>query len=300
MFTAFETLALNLKNEFANLYWILLVPVTLIVLILEFLKEGPPMPGRVIKRMIFSVILLISFDLCAWVIVSIGDGISKKIDGMNKLSELASILGKSIKEIDMDWFSIRTSLIRLLGLLSYMLAFVGVFTAEAVIQFAWAILYSCSPFMILAFVSEKTASVTGNLYKGMVHVSLWNVMASILGVLLLEFVKTGSYGQENLLTVIIINLCIAVSLLMVPYTVKSLVNDGMIGASALSAAVPGLAISKEFTKRAKAGIVKTEMTGKRFAGKTAGSAIQYAGRGLKKIRGVKKEESKGVKTRRKE
>ena len=283
MFKSFSALAIDLRSQFVEIYWILIVPVTLIVFLLEFFKEESPTPGRVIRRVFVSVIMLLSFDLCTWMIIEVGNGVTHKIDGISKLGELAQILAQSIKNIDINWFSIRKSLIYLLGLLSYLLAYIGVFTAKAVIQFSWAILYVCSPFMILAYISEKTAGVTGNLYRGLVNVMLWNMMAAVLGVLLLEFAKTPSYNQENFLTVIIINLCIAVSLLMVPFTVKSLLGDAMVNSASMMAAVPALAVTRQIKQKFKTGVSHTGLKGGEYIRNSTRKILDNTGRGLKRL-----------------
>ena len=261
MFTSFATLAREVRGHFIDMYWMLIIPLSLIVFLLEFFKEENPAPGKILRRIFISVILLLSFDFCSGTIISITGSIAKKIDGISKLGVLADILGDSIQKIDLDWFSIRKSLIYLIGLLSYLIAYVGVFAVQAVIQFSWTLLYICSPFMILAFISPKSAGVTGSLYRGMINISLWNIMASILGVLLLEFAKSADYNQENFLTVIIVNLCIAFSLLLIPFTVKSLMGDGFSSAASGMAAAPGLVVAGEFKRRtmglAKAMEVKT-------------------------------------------
>ncbi|MCY4524707.1 MAG: hypothetical protein OXB84_08215, partial [Halobacteriovoraceae bacterium] len=71
-----------------------------------------------------------------------------------------------------------------------------------------------------------------------------------LGTLLLEFAKTPSYNEENLLTVIIINLCIASSLMLIPFTVKSLLGDGLTSSASVMAALPAVIASNHLKKTA--------------------------------------------------
>ena len=156
---------------------------------------------------------------------------------------------KRIEGIDVVWFSIRKSLIYIFAFTTYLLAYIGVFAVQAVSQFAWAVLYICSPLMIMAYISEKTVSVTSSLYRGIIHISLWKVMAAILGVLLLDFAKSPGYNDQDFLTVIIINLCIAISLLLVPFTVKSLLNNGLVDSASVMAVAPGLLAKKYLTKK---------------------------------------------------
>ena len=300
MFDSFAVLARELRGHFITLYWVLIVPMALIVFLLEFFKEDNPAPGKILKRVFISVLLLLSFDFCSGVINSLATGIADKIDGIRKLKELAHILSKSIQEIDLDWFSLRKSLIYLIGLLSYLVAYVGVFTAKAVIHFSWTLLYVCSPFMILAFISSKTAGVTKSLYRGLIDVSLWNIMASILGVLLLEFAKAAPYSDENFLVIIIVNLCIATSLLLIPYTVKSLTKGTLTDSASVMAAIPGLVVTGEFKKRS-IGLLKSTV-GKSAIQARRGSSWMAKKTGLisqRQLRGQKRGTKKLTNKRRK-
>lgn len=250
MFPSLSAMAKELRGHFLDIYWILVIPVTLIVILLELFKEGSLAPGKILKRLFIATLLLLSFDTVSSTIWNLGEQMSLKIEGINKLDDLAVLLGNNIKNIDIGWFGLRNSFVYILGMASYFFAYIGVFTVQAVIQFAWVILTVCSPLMIMAFISEKTAAVTGSLYRGIVQVCLWKVMGAILGVILLEFAKTPNYNEENLLTVVIINLCIASSLLLIPFTVKSLLGDGLVQVSSMTAALPGLILSGGLKRKA--------------------------------------------------
>ena len=238
----------QLHGKILSIYWIILPPVVVILILLEIFKGENPTPERIPRRVFISVLLILSFEYVQKSIFYLTDQIALKIQGFSKLNELTALIKVPIQNMDMGWFAIRKTLIYTLGYFSYLFAYIGVFTSQAVIQFSWAVLVICSPLMIMAYISERTASVTSSLYRGLIHVGLWKVLAAILGVLLLEFAKTPSYNQENLLTVIIINLCIASSLLLVPFTLKSLLGDGLVSSSSVMAAIPG-GIATKFLKR---------------------------------------------------
>lgn len=66
-------------------------------------------------------------------------------------------------------------------------------------------------------------------------------MWSILGVMLLKLAtERTSVQSDNLITTAIINLCIAVSILVVPFVTKSLLSDGLSSFASGIAAAPGL------------------------------------------------------------
>jgi len=89
------------------------------------------------------------------------------------------------------------------------------------------------------YISRTTSFVTSNLYKGLINVMVWKVLWSVLAIMLLKLATSPQVGGwDNFLTSILINLCIGVSMLFIPFATKSLINDGMSGAASALAAVP--------------------------------------------------------------
>jgi hypothetical protein len=119
--------------------------------------------------------------------------------------------------------------------------------------------------MILMYISGRTAFVTSNLYKGLINVVTWKILWSILGVMLLKLATSPSVGDwDNFLTSILVNLCIGLSMLFIPFTTKSLINDGMSSAASALAAAPTLATGKvvtEFSKKQGRRLGKGAMQG---------------------------------------
>jgi hypothetical protein len=96
--------------------------------------------------------------------------------------------------------------------------------------------------MILCYIPEQTASVSKNLYKGLLTVVSWKILWSILGVMLLRLaVEQTTEDSENIITTAVINLCIALSIMLVPLFSKSLLGDGLSSFTSSIAAVPGIA-----------------------------------------------------------
>lgn len=238
------------------------------------MPDSNPRPGIVIKRTVISVILLMSLKECMNVIAMLSDGVSTQINGVGKLLDLLGTLKQTYDEAQVDWFNFKEALIFVLNLLSYIVAYLGIFVANALIHFTWAILYVCSPLMILMFVNERTSFVTKNLYRGLISVSIWKVMWSILGVMLLKFATSPEIadGMDNFLTSIIVNLCIAVAMLLVPFTTKSLIYDGMTNSASGLAVVPALASTR---------VIKQAVIGK--SKKAAKYATERAKMGAKHI-----------------
>jgi hypothetical protein len=219
----------------------LIVPFCVLLIIFEFFKmpEGNPSAGDIIKRAVISMILLFSFSETMNLIAMVGDGITDKINGVKSLWDLMGELGKNYEDNSVSWLKFREAIIFILSLISYIVAYLGVFVADVLIHFVWAVLYVCSPLMILMYISRTTSFVTSNLYKGLINVMVWKVLWSILAIMLLKLATAPqSGGWDNFLTAILINLCIGVSMLFIPFATRSLINDGMSSAASGLAAVP--------------------------------------------------------------
>ncbi|MBX9768802.1 MAG: hypothetical protein K2X47_16125 [Bdellovibrionales bacterium] len=250
-----------------DLYWTLLVPAFVISIMTEFfqLPDGAPNMNKVIKRLIISVLLLMSFDWTINAIAVVGDGVAEKIDGIKPLWAALQEIGQKFSDDSQGgWFEVRSTIVYILGLLSYFIAYLGVFTANALIHFVWTILYIASPLMILAYVHEKSAYVTSSLYNGLINVILWKIVASILGVLMLKLITSNQVGDDwgTSFSFIAINLCVGLSLLFVPMTTKSLLGDG------LGQMASGLAMAPAY-----AALGATKVAAKATLGKTKAAAI---------------------------
>ena len=246
MFDFLPEVARELRGHILDLYWILIVPVFIISIISEFMRlpDGSPNPSKVLRRVLISVFLLLTFDYTINIIALLGDGVAEKIDGIKPLwSTLQEIGQKFSSDSNGGWFQVRGTIVYVMGLLSYFVAYLGVFVANALIHFVWAVLFIASPLMILAYVNEKSAYITSSLYKGLVNVVLWKIVAAILGVLMLKLITSNQVGEDwaTSFSSIAINLCVGLSLLFVPTTTKSLLGDGLGSVASGLAAAPAYA-----------------------------------------------------------
>ncbi len=243
MFEFLGSAGAELHGEMVKMYWVLIIPFVLLLFGLELLKDESPNARDIIRRIMISVVMLLTFDWCLNSIASVGDAVTAQINGMEQLSEVMARLGPNYSGGD-NWFSLRETTIYIFSLAAYIIAYVGFFTATALTHFVWAILYICSPLMILMYISRSTAYVTTSLYKGLIQVVLWKILWSILGVLLLKLaVQPQAAGIEDYLLSIVMNLCIGVSMLFIPIATKSLISDGMNSVASTLALAPAFAAS---------------------------------------------------------
>lgn len=271
MFDYLSTVGRELRAELMSIYWVLLIPLVLLLIIIEFLKDENPNIRDILRRTVVSVVLLYSFDFTLNSIAIVGDAITDKIDGLQKLWDVLKNLGPNYQGASGDWFNFRETALYIFNIAAYIIAYLGFFISNAMIHFVWTILFICSPLMILAYVARQTEHVTVSLYKGLVQVVLWKILWSILGVLLLKLAMNPQVtGMEDYLMSIIVNLSIGLSMLFVPIATRSLINDGMESAASALAAVPtmaaGLAIKAQAAKLVK-GFASNALAGGKFAAK---------------------------------
>lgn len=269
MFDFLKGVGQQLRGELLEVYWILLVPFVVFLVVLEVVKGDGANLKELLRRLIMSVILVMTFDWAIEAIATLGDAVTSRIDGLNKLSEVLAHLGPGNLSSG-SMFSLRETVIYVFSLAAYIVAYVGFFTATALTHFVWTLLYVCSPLMILAYLSAKTEHVTMSLYKGLVQVVLWKILYSILGVLLLKLAmqaqeNSAATGLDDYLLALIVNLCIGVSMLFIPLATKSLINDGLNSLASSLALAPAIAA---------AGTVK--LAAARMASKVAGGAKDLA------------------------
>lgn len=221
-----------------QMYWILIIPLVVLctILIVANGAEESGAGAKLLKRTLLSVILLLMFDDCMNLIAQVADGIADKINGLAQLKAVLDEAKKVIESQETGWLEFRQWVIFFINFFAYCVAYLGFFMAQAITHFVWAILYIASPLMILMYVSEKTAFVTVNLFKGLINVATWKIMWSILAVLLLKLMTTPQVGgADNFLTSAIVNLCVGISMLFVPFATKSLIGDGMSGVANMAA-----------------------------------------------------------------
>lgn len=261
MFSYLGSVGAELHAQMVHMYWVLLVPLVVLLFALEVIKDENPNLRDLLRRIVLSILMLLTFDWTLDAIATVGDAVTEKIDGIQKLSDVLQNLGPNYSGKD-SWFNVRETILYVFSILAYLIAYLGFFVATALTHFVWTILYVASPLMILMYVSPHTANVTKSLYKGLIQVVIWKVLWSILGVLLLKLaVQPEVSGLEDYIMSIVVNLCIGFSMLFIPIASRSLISDGMSSVASSLAAVPALA--------AGGGI---KMAAAKYGGKIAGAA----------------------------
>ena len=261
MFEYLGSVGAELHAEMIQIYWILLVPFVVLLFTLEVIRDENPNLRDLFRRIVISVLLLLTFDWTLQAIAVVGDAVTEKINGLQQLSEVLKNLGPNYSGKD-SWFNVRETILYVFSVASYLIAYLGFFVASALTHFVWTILYVASPLMILMYVSRYTEHVTMSLYKGLVQVVVWKILWSILGVLLLKLAMQPQVtGLEDYIMSVVVNLCIGFSMLFIPIATRSLISDGMSSVASSLAAVPAIVAG---------GAVKVAAA--KYGGKIAGAA----------------------------
>ena len=230
MFHWIPKAAEQMRGELVEVYWGLLLVVVPVVIILEFLKvaEGKIDPFDVIKRTAVSVLLLWSFKD---VINLAGDTTQMLIDKMGGTASLDALLeamGKNHEARAPSLFKYREMFIYFFDLFCYAVGVFGYFVVEILSKFIYTVLYVLSPLLILAYVPRRTAHITSNLYGGIFTLCVWKVLWFLLGTLFYKFsTVTQGEGWDGVLMGALMNLCIGLSMLMVPVFANSLLGSGL-------------------------------------------------------------------------
>ena len=287
MFDWLPEVCRDINGKLTELYWILIGPLVLFLIILEFFKfpEKPLGASGIIKRVVVSVILLVTFRDMTNLISTFSDGITGFVEGPTKITDLLGVLKQKTEEYEAGLFDFKGHIVLCFSLLSYLIAYLGVFIPNAIIHFVTGILYCVSPLMILTYCSERTSFICSNLYKGLLSVATWKILWSILGVFLLKLAthtEVGDWG--NVFTSIVVNTCVGLSMLFIPFFTKSLLSDGLVSAAGGMSMAPALMAT---------GTAKAYLASKMRSG--AGMVGRYVGRPLwKGTGGLAVQESKNA------
>lgn len=277
----------------------LIIPLVLFLIILEFFKGSSENPdvSDIIRRAVISMILLISFSPILNTIGMLGDGIIGKLDHIAKIGDVTKLMGPNYENSSGEWFNLRDNIIYALAIFAYVIAYIGFFMAEVLTHFVWTILYIVSPLMILAYIPKTTADATSSLYKGLIKVVIWKILWTILGALLLKAAMAHQYtGLEDYLMSIVMNVCIGVAMLFIPFATRSLINDGLESAASGMAGLVAAATAQGMKAMVAKGVsatTKNAAAGLGFASKPVTNPFtgraQLLGRKIKpKIDAMKK------------
>lgn len=221
--------ARQIYEHTSHLSWKMLLPLFLLSVAIGYTSDLG-LSGAVItrlKRLVIVVLLLLMFPTIAEFCQIIGVEVARSIDDMTGIDMVLDAASKRADAFSFDLGGLLNLgsdlLIGVLVTLSFLILNFARFFLLAFQHFYWFLLVALGPFLILGTLFESSSGITKGLFKSMFQISCWPVVWSILSAFLkcLPFASTYQL-QGNLITVVTLNLIIAVALLFSPFIVSQL------------------------------------------------------------------------------
>jgi hypothetical protein len=213
-----------------------LMPLFLLSILMAYSKDlglAGAVVGR-LKRLLVTALLLAAFPDLSSLIHRIGSELAFSVDNMDGIDAILkasaanakgySVSVTSLLEMGNDF--ILWSLVHA----SYVLLYVARLGLVAFYHFYWLFLVTVAPLLILGHLFEATASITQNLCKNVVIVSMWPVAWSILSCFLKALPYASAYEVEGGYTALVVmNLIIACALFFSPFLISSFCEGLLVG-----------------------------------------------------------------------
>jgi hypothetical protein len=216
----------------SKLSWQMLLPLFLISVTASYTTDLG-LTGAILlrlKRLVLVAILLVSFPTIAEFSQSLGIEVAQSIDDMSGIDMILDAAAKKSESYSFDIQSLlnfyNDVIMGALILCTFLLLCVARYFLLAFQHFYWFLLVALGPFLILCSLFEAASGITRNLFKNMFQVAAWPVIWSILSAFLKALPFNNVYAIEgNQVSVIVLNIIIAVALLFSPFIVSQL-TDG--------------------------------------------------------------------------
>lgn len=221
----------QLYEHTSHLSWQMLLPLFLVSVAIGYTSDLG-ISGAVIvrlKRLVLVALLLVSFPTIAEFSQTLGVEVARSIDDMTGIDMVLDAASKRAESYSFDLEGLLNLgsdiLVGTLVLVSFVILVVARFFLLAFQHFYWFLLVALGPFLILGTLFEASSSITRSLFKSMFQVACWPVIWSVLSAFLKALPFASAYSTEsNLITVVTLNLIIAVALLFSPFIVSQLAD----------------------------------------------------------------------------
>lgn len=218
-----------LYEHTSALSWQMLLPLFLLSIAISY-STDLGITGSIVvrlKRLILVALLLVTFPMIAEFCQVIGVEIARSIDDMTGIDMVLDAASKRAEAYTFDiqgLLNLGSDLIMgALVLISFLILVVARFFLLAFQHFYWLLLVVLGPFMILGMLFDSAMGITKGLFKNMIQISAWPIIWSVLSAFLKALPFASAYNVEGgLITIITLNLIIAVALLFSPFIVSQL------------------------------------------------------------------------------
>jgi len=220
----------------STLSWQMLLPLFLVSVAMGYTADLG-LAGSILirlKRLVLVALLLVTFPTIAEFSQSIGVEIARSIDDMTGIDMVLDAASKRAAAFSFDLKGLLTLggdlLVGALVIISFVILIVARFLLLAFQHFYWFLLVALGPFLILGTLFESSSGITKGLFKNMFQISAWPVIWSILSAFLKALPFAAAYSIEGrYVTVVTLNLIIAIALLFSPFIVSQLCEGVNLG-----------------------------------------------------------------------
>lgn len=211
------------------LSWQMLLPLFLVSIAFAYTADLG-LTGTILtrlKRLLLVALLLVCFPMIAEFIQTFGVDLAKSIDNMSGIDTIVAAAAKRAETFSFDLKTILTIktdfLMGCFMFVSYLILLFARFMLLAFQQFYWVLFIVLGPLLILCSLFEAGVGITRGLFKNMLMVGSWPLLWSILS----AFFKALPFGAiyhdpGSLVTVVTLNLIVAVALLFSPFLVSQI------------------------------------------------------------------------------
>lgn len=221
--------ARTIYEHTSKLSWEMLLPLFLVSVAIGYSTELG-ITGSILvrlKRLVLVALLLVSFPTVAEFTQIVGVEVAKSIDDMTGIDMVLDAASKRAESYSFDLqglLNLGSDIIMgALVLISFVILVVARYFLIAFQHFYWLLLVALGPFLILGSLFESASGITKGLFKTMFQISCWPVIWSILSAFLKAIPFSSAYSLDtSLVTVVTLNLIIAVALLFSPFLVSQL------------------------------------------------------------------------------
>ena len=221
--------ARQLYEHTSQLSWQMLLPLFLISVVMGY-STDLGLSGAIVarlKRLVLVALLLVSFPMIAEFSQILGVEVARSIDDMTGIDMVLDAASKRADSFSFDLEGLlnlgNDLLVGTLVLLSFVILVFARFFLLAFQHFYWFLLVALGPFLILGTLFEASSGITKGLFKSMLQVACWPVIWSVLSAFLKAMPFASAYmAENNLVTVVTLNLIIAIALLFSPFIVSQL------------------------------------------------------------------------------
>lgn len=221
--------ARQLYEHTSKLSWEMLLPLFLVSVAISY-STDLGLTGAVLvrlKRLVLAALLLVSFPMIAEFSQVLGVEVARSIDdmtGIDMILEAASQKASTYSFSLEGLLNLGSDLIMgALVSISFVILVVARFFLLAFQHFYWFMLVALGPFLILGILFDSSSGITKGLFKNMFQVACWPIIWSILSAFLKALPFASTYKTEGgLITIITLNIIIAVALLFSPFIVSQL------------------------------------------------------------------------------